>query len=290
MSGPLLLTGANGRTGRAILEKLAFAKIPVRVFIRDEAQAEELLELGANEYAIGNLEQFDTFADAMKGAEKVLHIGPPMHAGELETTTALIGEAKKARVDHFIYYSVMHPLARIIRHHRLKLDAEERLIDSGLTHTILQPSRYMQHLEPLWQRVVNDGVHAMPFDVNQRFNVVDLIDLAEACAVVAGSARYNFGTYEFAGPEALNQQDMAQIISQVIGRSVKAEAVPIEAMKEKARAAGASDDRIEQMELMNTHYDAHGFRSNSTILECILGRPANSFASYVKRLARAKGV
>jgi uncharacterized protein YbjT (DUF2867 family) len=290
MSGPLLLTGANGRTGRAILKSLVFAKIPVRVFIRDEAQAEELLALGASEYVVGNLEDTASFKHATNGAEKVLHIGPPMYAGEEESSAALIDAARASRVEHFIYYSVMHPLSRAIRHHRLKLEVEERLINSGLTHTIVQPSRYMQHLEPIWSRVTQECVHAMPFNVERKFSVVDLVDLADACAVVASDDRYHFGTYELAGPEALSQQEMAAIISEVIGKRVEARPVSIEEMTAKARAAGANDDRIEQMEIMNRHYDAHGFRSNAVVLECILGRPANSYRSYVRQLVDTKGI
>ncbi|WP_394728707.1 SDR family oxidoreductase [Altererythrobacter sp. GH1-8] len=290
MSAPLLLTGANGRTGRAILKALVFAKIPVRVFIRDEAQAQDLLEIGASEFALGNLEDVDSIFEATEGASKVLHVGPPMYAGEEGASAVLIEASLAAQVEHFIYYSVMHPLSRAIRHHRLKLEVEERLINSGLTHTILQPSRYMQHLESIWPRVTSEGVHAMPFDIDRKFNVVDLLDLADACAVVASDDLYHFGTYELAGPEALSQREMATIISDVIGKPVEASAVPIEEMKVKARAAGASDDRIEQMEIMNRHYDAHGFRSNAVVLECILGRPANSYRSYVKRVLQEKGL
>lgn len=285
MNGPLLLTGANGRTGRAVLKSLTRAGIAVRAFIRNEAQASALVELGAAEIAVGDMTDAQSLRKAAQGAVKILHIGPPMHPQEVEIMDGVIAAAESASVAHVIYYSVMHPLSRAIRHHRLKLDAEERLIDSGLTHTILQPSRYMQHLEPIWATVVSEGVHAMPFSTERKFNVVDLHDLADACAVVAGSDRYHFGTYELAGPEALSQTEMAAIIGQTIGRPVQARAVPFAEMQEKARKAGASEDRIEQMTIMNTHYDHHGFRSNAVVLEHLLGRPAATFQSYVARLA-----
>ena len=132
----------------------------------------------------------------------------------------------------------------------------------------------MQHLEPIWPKVMQEGVHAMPFDLDRKFNVVDLSDLADACAVVAGTARYRYGTYELAGPEPLTQRDMAETISDILGKPVEARKIPIETMQERALANGASEDRVEQMTIMNTHYDQHGFRSNSVVLECILGRPA----------------
>lgn len=285
----LLLTGANGRTGRAILKAMGRANIPTRAFIRSKEQEADLCELGAESCAIGDLGDAGSFARAMDGVDKVLHVGPPMHPNETEITAALVDAAKQAGVGHFIYYSVLHPLRREVRHHSLKLDAEEQLIESGLAYTILQPSRYMQHLEPIWPRVVSEGVHAMPFSTEKKFNVVDLVDLADACAVVASSDRHHYATYELAGPEALSQVEMAAIISEVIGKPVRAEAVPFDELEKKARAAGASDDRISQMLIMNRHYDTHGFRSNSNVLEYLLGRPANQFRSYIRRIASDLG-
>lgn len=285
MNGTLLLTGANGRTGRAVLSSLVHAKIPVRVLVRDAAQAPNLLRLGAKEHVVGDLEDHAGLSEAMAGTSKVLHIGPPMHPGEFDTTKALVDHSKKLGVEQFIYYSVMHPLARAIRHHSLKLDAEEYLIDSGVPYVILQPSRYMQHLEAIWAKVQETGVHAMPFSTEQAFSVVDLVDLADACAVTAGTDRFMYGTYELAGPEALSQNEMAAIISKTLNRPVKAEAVGIEQMRERALSAGASEDRVQQMAIMNTHYDAHGFRSNAEVLQLILGRPATTFSAYVERLA-----
>ncbi len=282
---PLLLSGANGRTGRAILKTMADHMIPVRAFIRNAEQAEELKALGAGECVVGDMTDPASIAAAMKGAGKVLHIGPPMHPDELSITQHFIKAAQAEGVEHFIYYSVMHPLRREVRHHRLKLDAEEILIESGLPYTILQPSRYMQHLVPIWSKVTDEGVHAMPFDTTKKFNVVDLDDLAAACAVVAASDDHLYAMYELAGPEALSQEEMAATISDVIGRDVTARAIPLDEVAAKAKAAGANEDRVEQMRVMNKHYDEHGFRGNPNILQYLIGKPARTFRSYVKTLA-----
>ena len=60
-------------------------------------------------------------------------------------------------------YSVLHPLLADVPHHDRKLQAERALVDSGLNYTILQPSRYMQHLAVIWKTVLATGVHSMPF-------------------------------------------------------------------------------------------------------------------------------
>lgn len=212
-----------------------------------------------------------------------------MHADEYSITTSLVDLARETGIDHFIYYSVLHPQIREIRHHRLKLDCEEYIINSGLAYTIVQPCRYMQHLEPIWPRIVSEGIHAMPFSTERRFSLVDLADVADACAIISADDAFRYGIYELSGPEALSQEDMAQIIGDVIGRPVSARSVPWEEMRQHALSRGAGEERVAQMEIMNRHYDAHGFQSNPQILQFVLGRSATCFRDYVQRLARAGG-
>jgi len=285
MSQTVLVTGAHGRTGKPVVKALAGRGAVVRAFIRDAAQEDEMRALGAQDIAVGDMQDPVSVATAVSGCDAVVHIGPPMHPDEKEMTGHFVNAAKKEGVGRFVYYSVMHPLRREVRHHRLKLDTEEMVIESGVPYTIVQPIRYMQHLELIWKRVVDEGIHAMPFNTHVKFNVVDLVDLAEATATMALEDGWLYGTYELAGPEALSQDDMAEVISSVIGKKVKAEAVPIAAMQEKARAGGASDDRVLQMTVMNEHYDAFGFLGNPRILEMVLGRAPTTFKDYVERVA-----
>lgn len=281
----ILLTAANGKTGRAVLKALTNRGADVKVFLRDEAQWPALNELGASSFAVGDMEDAATIDAAMESCDGIIHIGPPMHPNEVEITRRFIDAAKSRGLSRFVYYSVMHPLRRAVRHHRLKLDAEEELIESGLPYTIVQPIRYMQHLAMIWKKVLDSGVHNMPFNVDVKFNVADLRDLAEATAIVATEPGHLYITYELAGPEALSQRDMAATISRVLGRVIRAEALSLEQVAKNARAAGASDDRVEQMLIMNGHYDHFGFRGNPNVLRWILGREPNTYENYVKRLA-----
>ncbi len=286
MTMRVLITGANGKTGRAITAALAVRGAKVRAFIRKAAQWPVLQSLGhANEHALGDLQDGASIAAALADCDAIVHIGPPMHPDEVAMTQNAIEAARKRGLRHFVYYSVMHSLRRDVRHHRLKLDCEEMLVGSDLAYTIMQPARYMQHLEPLWKQVTEQEVHAMPFNVDVKFSIADLLDHAAATAtVVVESSVHKYATYEMAGPEALSQTDMAAIISGVIDRSVTARAVPLEELRAKAIAAGNNADRVEQMLLMNAHYDHHGFRGNPNVLRMVLGREPTRFEDYVRRL------
>jgi uncharacterized protein YbjT (DUF2867 family) len=287
MSGIILLTGANGKTGRAVLAALVGLRADVRVFIRDESQWPALEALGAKSYALGDMLDPETIALAVAGCNKVIHIGPPMHPEEKIITSHFVEAARQQAVEHFIYYSVMHPLRREVRHHRLKLDTEELLIESGLPYTIAQPIRYMQHLLPIWTRVLEEGVHAMPFNTEVQFNVVDLKDLAEAVAIIAIEQGHKYATYELAGPESLSQQQMAEIITDVIGKPVSAEANLPEQIRASALAKGFSSDRAEQMVIMNQHYDDYGFLGSPNVLSWILGRPPGTYREFVESIVES---
>ena len=284
MTGKILLTGANGKTGRAVLSALADLRADIRVFIRDEGQWPELQALGASDYAVGDMQDVASIEQALDACEKIIHIGPPMHPDEQTMTGYFLAAARQSGIKHFIYYSVMHPLRREVRHHRLKLDTEESVIESGLPYTIVQPIRYMQHLLPIWPRVLEEGVHAMPFSTEVKFNVVDLQDLAEAVAIVAMEEGHQYESYELAGPESLSQQDMAAIIADVISKPVLAEAISLQQVRATALARGMSEDRAEQMVIMNRHYDQFGFLGSPNVLSWVLGRKPGTYRDFVRRI------
>ncbi|MDX2143070.1 MAG: NmrA family NAD(P)-binding protein [Rhodospirillaceae bacterium] len=290
MTQRVLVSAANGRTGRAICTALAKAGAEVRAFIRNPAQVEGLKALGFADVVVGDMLKPETIGPAVAGCQAVVHIGPPMHADEKLITQHFVTAAMAAGVQRFVYYSVMHPLRREVPHHARKLDTEEMIIESGVPYTIVQPIRYMQHLEGLWKEILATGVHAMPFSTRVKFNVVDLMDLADATAKVATHDGHIHATYELAGPESLSQDDMAAIIGDVLKRKVTARQVPLDEMAAKAKAAGATDQRIETMRKMNAHYDHSGFLGNANVLQWLLGRAPTRFRAYVERLARRDGL
>ncbi len=286
--GKTLLAAAHGRTGRAILQALVARQVPVRALVRRDTQSAALLALGAAECALGDLQDPVSLTRAARSCDTAIYIGPPMHPDEVTMAAAFYRAAQDGGCSHFLYYSVLHTVCREIRHHRLKLEVEEAIVNGPLPFTILQPARYMQHLEPLLAQV-RDGVHAMPFGVDLKFNVVDLLDVAEVVAGAIAAPRLRHGIYELAGPEALSQRDMAATLSRLLARPVEARALPLETMRERATQAGASPDRVEQMAIMNGHYDRHGMLGNPFVLAALLGRTPTTFAQYAARVLSPAG-
>src|SRR5262245_10802533 len=280
---PILVTGASGKTGRRVVAALAKRGGRVRAFVRRPDAVSEAMQAGATETAMGDLGDAESLQRALAGTGQLRHICPPMHPQEDKIAMTMIDLAAGQGIGRFVLYSVLHPLLSDVPHHARKLEAERCLVNSGLTYTILQPSRYMQHLAPIWKTVLETGVHSMPFGTTAQFSLVDLSDLAEASAIVMTTPGHEAATYQLAGPDALSQDDMARILSQVLGRPIRAVAKSLEEFRRDAVKSGMPAGRIETMCQMNAHYDAHGLVGNANVLRWILGREPTRFAEFVRR-------
>src|SRR5258708_27943912 len=106
-SGPILVTGAAGRTGRRMVEALVARNADVRAFVRRPDAAADMRAIGAAEVVVGDLFDGDTLARAVYGATQVLHICPPMHPQEDALAPALIDLCVQDGTGPFVLYSVL---------------------------------------------------------------------------------------------------------------------------------------------------------------------------------------
>jgi uncharacterized protein YbjT (DUF2867 family) len=196
----ILVTGASGKTGRAVVAALARAGLPARALVRHAARAQVLADLGAHEVVEGDLRLAADLRRAVDGTRAVYHICPNIHPDEVAIGQRLLTAAKEERVDLVVLHSVLHPQTEGMPHHWSKLRVEEGLIDSGLAFTILQPAPYMQNLLSGGKQIAETGVLRNPYPVETSLSLVDLQDVAVAAAKVLGEA--TIGRPELVGTSA----------------------------------------------------------------------------------------
>lgn len=274
----ILVTGAGGKTGQAIVRALIARGQRVRVLVR-----REIALPGVAQSLIGNLLDESAVRGAMNGARAVYHICPNMSPEEMVIGKLVIGAAKAAGVEHFVYHSVLHPQAEAMPHHWNKLRVEEMLFESGLPFTILQPTAYMQNILAGWKSIAEEGLLRNPYRVTTRLSLVDLDDVAEAVATVLTEPNHFGATYELAGTPPLTQVEVAQTFSEVLGRPVRAEAEAIEAWE--ARNADLGDYQRAMLIKMFRYYERHGLTGNPNNLRWLLGREPTSLIEFARRAA-----
>jgi uncharacterized protein YbjT (DUF2867 family) len=251
--------------------------------VRRPEQVPELEALGAAETVVGDLRCRTDVLVATKGASTVYHICPNVQSDEFEMGQAMLEAAVGAGVQRFVYHSVLHPQIEKMPHHWQKLRVEERLFESNLDYTILQPAAYMQNLLAQWDRIVHGGVYPVPYAVSAPMSLVDLEDVAEAAAAVLNGTGHAGATYELVGPQVLTQTDVAAILSEQTGRQIRAEAVPLATWESQARDSGIGGYALDTLLRMFRYYEEHGFWGNGKVLGWLLGREPTSFAAFVRR-------
>ncbi len=283
----ILITGASGKTGGAILRRLrALApQARIRAVVHRPGQIAAALAAGAAEALACDLLDGAALQPAYAGVDVVYHIAPNMHPQEVEIIRLGLALAKSARVKRFVYHSVLHPQVEAMPHHWNKMRAEECLINSGVDFTILQPCAYMQNLQGYWEAIRKTGVYELPYRPETRISVVDLEDVAEAAARVLTQDGHSAAVYELAGPQALSQAEAAWLIGCAIERPVEARALDRAEWERRARAAGMADYAVKTLLAMFEYYEKCNFIGNANILEWLLGRKPATYAEYLLRLA-----
>lgn len=276
----ILITGAGGKTGRALVKTLSNVE-SVCAFVHREEHVAVSRSLGAENVIVGDMRDENAIRSAMDGARSVYHVCPNMSLDEGVIGRVVIREACKAGVEQFVYHSVLHPQTEKMNHHWQKLRVEEMIFESGLPFTILQPAPYMQNLLAGWKTIVEEGVLRVPYSVHSKFSFIDLEDLAEAAKTVLTEPNHKNAVYELVGTLPMSHIEVAKVIEGVLKRGIQAQKEEIGDWKLKAK--GMSRYTVENLMKMFEYYDQWGLVGNPNVLQWLLKREPTSLDVFVQR-------
>jgi uncharacterized protein YbjT (DUF2867 family) len=286
----ILITGANGQTGRAIIKALLSRGERIRAFVHTTEQIQEIKSLGEMEVVTGDMMDQEAIDKAFIGVRAVYHICSAVNPHEVEIGQRVINAARLAKIEHFVYHSVLHSVLQDMPHHQKKLIVEELLVNSGIPYTIIQPAVFMQNILESWKLLNEKGIFQQKFFTTPetRMCMVDLEDLAEAASIILTRPGHTGATYELCGPENLSLSDMIAAMGQHLGREIKVETPQDEMFAAQLKKLGVGDYQVNTLIKMFQHYNEHGFIGNPNVLTWILGRKPNDFSSFILRTLKSK--
>lgn len=276
----ILVTGAAGKTGKALLDALAQFGQPARAWLRRPEQAEDL---PAEDTVVGDLGAPRLWAEACRGIEAIYLICPNMYPRELEVGRLAVRAARLAGVKRIVYHSVLHPQTEEMPHHWQKLRVEEEIFRCGLPFTILQPCAYMQNVLGYLEDITTKGKYVIPYNVRARFSLVDLADVALAAARVLTESGHDGAIYELAGPANITSEEIALTLSDRLGSPVDAVQIPLKAWELSASSSGMPTETIRALAAMFRYYDSYGLIGNGNVLGWLLERSPTSLSHFLAR-------
>jgi uncharacterized protein YbjT (DUF2867 family) len=226
----LLLTGATGLVGSALLRRLVAEDTQVRCLVRDPRR------LGAQrvrvQIALGDLADPPSFRNALRGVHTVVHLAASIRdqpRGSIEelngiATWRMVQAAERAGAERFVFFSALgassHHRARFFR---AKALAEQAVCEAHLRSTIFAPSivyapgdRWLTLLERLALLPLATPVSGRGRAIYEPIWAEDVADcVIAALRAPAGEIRER---YELAGPETLSHNDIVRTVLRSLNR------------------------------------------------------------------------
>lgn len=249
----ILVTGATGHQGSAVLRHLKARGHRLRALIRNKASpAGKALQGQGVEVFQGNFEDADSLGRAAQLVDGAFLMGTPFEKGadgERREGIAAVDALHSADVPFILYSSVASAQQHTgIPHFDSKFDVEHHLRSSGTPFSIVAPVAFMENatapyaLPGLQHGQIGFGV---PPDKPQQMVALDDLGAFDTF-VFENATKFRGQRTEIASDQITGLRE-AEILSQRTGRPVQYQQIPIEALRQR------SEDTARMAEWMTQH-------------------------------------
>jgi uncharacterized protein YbjT (DUF2867 family) len=293
---PILVTGAAGRIGRAVVERLLQRKLPVRALVRQkDDRADELRALGA-EVVTADLTRGSDIAGALAGCRRI-YFGLAVADYYLQATVTTAAAARaQGDLEVFVNMSQMTVSQMTLTsrtesaQQRLHWLAEQVLNWSSLPVVHIRPTFFLQTVALLAaDSIARDGTLRLPFG-NGKTSPVDANDVADVVTEVLASPGPHIGhVYELTGPRSETLPQLASEWETALGRPIRYLDVPLEPWREELRRRGLPAHLVEHLATVARLHTQNRYDRLTGDVERITGHPPTSTNQFVSRHARQFG-
>jgi uncharacterized protein YbjT (DUF2867 family) len=214
----ILVLGAGGNVGRALVGELAAAGAAFRAAHRSPAKVEEARQAGRDAVLV-DVTRPETVRGALAGASALFLLTPETIRPD-SVEAAIVEEAARAGVRRVVKQSVWkaHDGYTLGDWHR---PMEQAIEASGIPFTFLRPNNFMQNLVNLCAHDIKaEGAFYFPAG-EARSSFIDVRDIAKVAAKALTEPGHEGKIYELSGPEALDFHDVAGKLARAAGRPIR---------------------------------------------------------------------
>ena len=279
----ILVTGATGNVGAALVKRLSESGEPVRAFVRSRRQSQSIAS-PAIELVEGDFTKTETFVPALAGVDRLFLLIPSSSEVE-EQQRNFVDAAKRSQIKHIVKLSQLgadeNASRRFQRYHGA---VEKYILKSGVPYTFLRPNLFMQGLFNFSATISTQGVFYAPAG-DAKVSVVDVRDIASVAAKVLTEPKHESKTYDITGPEALTHADMADQLSKAVGKAIKYIDIPSADMRKALLGFGMPAWQAAGLVEDYDHYRREEAAMVTQTVRDITGSEATSFSRFARDYA-----
>ncbi|MGW5456854.1 NAD(P)H-binding protein [Nocardia sp. NPDC003979] len=272
----ILITGATGTIGKALVSQLVADGVAVRATTRDPQTT--TFPAGVEAVRVDYRDPA-TFAPAMAGVHAAFLNGLP-GPDDTGVDAALIEAARTAGVRRVVKLSIIGAGdPRLGAPGGWHVPGEDAVRDSGLEWTILRPNTFASNTLS-WVQPLSAGQPVPNLTGDGRQAVVDPRDVAAVAAAALRTGDHHGRTYTLTGPTLQTAREQAAALAEVIGRPVAVTDIAEDDAPEFMRSAGLSPAFVEAAS-QGQSFIRHGHNELVTDdIAAVLGRPPRDYAEW----------
>ncbi|SAL25217.1 NmrA family protein [Caballeronia cordobensis] len=227
-----VITGITGQVGGALAEALLQQGRPVRAVVRDEKKGAAWAARGCD-MALADMADADALASAFEGAQGVFILPPPEFdpaPGFPEARAvidAIVAAVKRAKPRKIVCLSTIGAQAAHSNLLTQRTLLEDALRDQPIPVTFLRPGWFMENCAWDVESARSEGiVRSFLQPLDRAIPMIATEDIGRLAAKLLQEEWTGARVVELEGPRRTSPDDIAAAFSQVLGRPVRAQAVP----------------------------------------------------------------
>ncbi|MBM7519852.1 SDR family oxidoreductase [Nocardioides nitrophenolicus] len=277
----LVVTGATGHLGRHVIAALLDQGVPADQVValgRDEERLAGLAALGVTTRQVDYADA-EGLAAAFAGADRVLFISGSEVGQRLPQHQNVVDAARSAGVGLLAYTSIPHAdtsgLALAVEHRA----TEEAILASGLPHTFLRNSWYLENYTDQLPTYAEHGT-VLGAARDGRVSAATRADFAVAAAA-ALLLEQPKAVYELGGA-GFSLEELATTVGEVLGKEVTYTDLPADELTAALVGAGLPEPFAATLADADLGLARGELYVEPTDLEELLGRPATSLEDALR--------
>jgi NAD(P)H dehydrogenase (quinone) len=233
-----LITGATGATGGAAAAQLLDKGRKVRAFVHREDERSEALRKRGAEVVVGDLLDFDAVREVLKGVDRAYFVYP-IRPGLVQATAQFAQSAIEADVEAIVNMSQVSARSDAKSHSARDHWLAEQVFDwSGLNVSHIRPTYFAEWLLYL-APMIRQGAMYAPFTTGQHAPIAGEDQARVIVGILENPEPHRGKVYPLYGPVELTHDEIAKIVSRVLGRTITYQSMPIEKWAELGAGASA---------------------------------------------------
>jgi uncharacterized protein YbjT (DUF2867 family) len=278
----ILITGASGTVGRAVLAEVVRSGMKPRAMYRSREDAAKAP--AGSEAVIADFADKGSLASALRGVESVYLVCSPIPQLPLLEGNA-IDASEAAGVRRIVLNSALgaadYPKSFPSWHRQV----EDKLRGTKMAYCILRPNSFLQNILTYYAPSIRAQGAFYAAMGNARVSLLDVGDIAAVAAKALQGGEHDGKTYELNGPEAFTYSEVADRITKQTGVAARYVDIPVDAQRKAMLDQGMPEWQVTALLDLQAYYTGSQGGATDGLLARLLGRAPVTIDQFLKQHA-----